>query len=308
MLTRLAFSLVAALASTSLVACGDDAGGDENTGTSDTGTGTDTGNEPGPGPANQVDAEIEGGSAAGAVEGESEESQAEQNFATLNEGRLDVYLSSNAGIVFFTVNVGATEVPGRVSIDGDLLGSGFLNITGVTGIFEGTGGTITVNQCPNDGGVITGTFNDVTLQNAATQSADGTLSGTWRATIAQNDESATCTVPDPVDTDAGGNDPDPVCDLDVCDGPCCPYVEPIATCQAGCVTSPACLDPFNPDGCIECLDDCVTESGVLEDAACSDKYTDYAACEEAQGCAELEDEAYESCMTTNCCDEVSAAF
>jgi hypothetical protein len=300
MRTRLLLSLIAAIASSPLVACGDDAGGEE------TNDSTDTGGGPGPGPANEVDAEIEGGTAAGAVEGESEESEAEQNYATLHEGRLDVYLASNAGIVFFTVNVADTEVPGRVSVDGDLLGSGFLNISGATGVFEGTGGSISVNQCPNDGGVVTGTFNDVALRNAATQSADGTLSGTWRATIAQNDESATCVVPDPVDEDAGGSEP--VCDLETCDGPCCPYVEPIATCEQGCIMSQACMDPFNADGCIECLDQCVVDSGVLEDAECGEKYTDYAACEEAEGCAELEDDAYYTCMESNCCAEVAAAF
>ncbi|MCB9507645.1 MAG: hypothetical protein H6700_08840 [Myxococcales bacterium] len=287
-----------------------DAGGGGGGG-SDTGGGGGGGTDPGPGPANEVDATISGG-AGGTVdlEGESDTSAEGQYYATVAAGLLDVTLFSTAGAVTFHIDATDAEMPGQFTVNMPPEGS-FATVATAGMISNSTGGSISINQCPGAvGSVITGTFNNISLEDAM-GGAGGTLSGTFRATLVISDESITCHVEPETDAGGGGTDAGGgggSCDLSVCDGPCCPYVEPIATCQQGCGFSSACMNPMDPTGCIQCFEDCVTDSGAYEDAACSSLYPPYEQCEQNSGCAELEGDAYDSCLEQNCCDEIAAAF
>ncbi|NQW62040.1 MAG: hypothetical protein HQ461_04345, partial [Deltaproteobacteria bacterium] len=65
-----------------------------------------------------------------------------------------------------------------------------------------------------------------------TQSPDGTLSGSFRATVVNSDGSANCAAPVETDTgtvdtgtaDTGGGGGSCAAHPEVCPGPCCPYL------------------------------------------------------------------------------------
>lgn len=294
---RRLISFAALGAALALAACGDDA-----TGTADgSGGGGGLGSDPGAGPANEVDAEVSGGSAAGSVDGESETSAEGQYYGALLDGTLSIVLASNGGVIAITAEVRDNEVPGSVAVDRTLGQNATVTYTTPMGIFEGNGGTITVNQCPNEAGVITGTFNNIPLVNVATESGDGSLSGDWRVTIASSDASATCVE---IDTGGGGGGGGgATCENEVCDGPCCPYVQPLANCQFECIGG--CL--ANPQACVECMAGCPEEVGMLDDAECSSAWQAAESCADAAGCDVMSDD-YDACTEANCCDEFSAAF
>ena len=85
------------------------------------------------GPANEVNANIEGGAAAGPVSGSSEMSVPDQFHAAVFEGDLIVFLNSESGIIQFTVNTGEQQAPGSYTVIEDLGGQAHLTITSAGG-------------------------------------------------------------------------------------------------------------------------------------------------------------------------------
>jgi hypothetical protein len=305
--TALTTALIAALAASCV---GGGGGGDGNGG--EGGGGSGGGGDMGApaGPANEVDARIEGGSAAGEVEGESEASAEGQYYAVVNAGRLDVFLASATGIIYFTVDTNTAPLPGSFPAGREVDGAGHLTFTGAMGILESDGGSIQVTGCPNEVGArVTGRFEGITLYNVATSSADGTLDGEFAATIAVSDGSAQC-----MDDGGmggmggmggagGGISPGPQCPNDTCDGPCCPLIPPYETCSLACIQN-QCMDPFNPQPCITCLDECFRP--LREDPACGPALEDLERCGIENECDPgLEDNA---CIAANCCDEYRSAL
>ncbi len=264
------------------------------------------------GPANQVDASVSGGStASGDIDGSSETSAEGQFYATVTNGIVTVWVGSSTSIVNFMIDTAGAEVPSAFAITAAPDGNN-LTVTNGLSILEGTGGTVSIDFCPNtQGDVIAGSFNGVALTNVATQSADGALNGSYRATIVLSDGSVTCKAPE---TPIGGGDVGgETCTLDeTCDGPCCPYMPSIVQCQQGCVMS--CInmmDPSDMSGCVSCFDDCIASSGALEDAACRDAMIAFDACENNSGCDELifdEGDGYDRCIESNCCAEMNTAL
>lgn len=290
-----------------LIGCDD--GSSENDDSSENGDSTSNqgGNDGSAnGPAYEVNGTVSDGSQAGSVQGSSEMSVAEQNFGQVVDGTFTVGLSSvDNGLIVFTVDTNQVTAPGTYAIDASLDGIGTFNWTSIGGIFEGTGGTITIDGCPNDVGArVTGRFNDVTLTNAATEQADGSFSGTFAVTVVQSDSSAQCTAsPDPMEGEMNmaSVSPGPQCMNDVCDGVCCPFLATFETCMTQCVVG---SDPFDFQGLINCVNAC--EEPLLSDAECGPAYRSLGTCAQQNMCEPgLEDN---SCIAANCCDEFKAAF
>ena len=266
------------------------------------------------GPANEVNAKIEGGSADTEVKGESEDSQEGMYFATVAGGELTVYLASSAGeVIFFTVDTNQVTVPGDASVNGELTGPAYITYTAGITINEGNSGSITVSNCPNTvGTVVKGSFNNIGMLDTSTETANGTFSGDYRATIVTSDGSAQCAEePDPetdaiddISTDVGPS-PGPACVNDSCDGPCCPYIEPIGTCQVGCTTGVCTTEDLM--GCMNCMSNCIIDSGLPDDEACMTPLTPLTECSKTHQC---EGNIYgeDECLATFCCEEYKAAF
>lgn len=309
--------------------CGDDTssgtnnGGGGNGGGNGGGGNSDLGSEPEPGPANEIDAQIVGSDGSTTeVSGSAEDLVPEVNQAVVGLGTLTVFLSSSDGVLTsFDVAAATEAIPGTVAITSEGASGTWLTIASAEGIYTSSGGSITVNQCPEMGEVVTGTF-DVSLNDFF--GGTSTLTGSWRATVAASDNSITCRViePDPVDaggggsdaggggSDAGGGGGGATCPNPTCDGPCCPLVEPVTECEDECfntVCNP--MDPdfdFTGEECFDCQVECLDI--FLDDPECGPVYAAALECEDAAGCFELEDDEYDACVAENCCDEDLAVF
>lgn len=301
-------------------------GGGGGGGGTDTGTSSDTG--AGAGPAYEVNATVSGGTAPGSFTGSTEAAVEGQYTASVFQGALIVNLASADGtIISFQVNTTGTELPGSVAITGAPPEGTWLTTTGATGIRESSGGAIRVGQCPNTvGTTISGSFENVALNNVTTQSPDGTLSGSFRATVVTSDGSANCAAP--VETDTGTVDTGTVdtgtadggggtcgANTEVCTGPCCPYVDAYGTCLSGCIFAG---NPFDPATIAACAASCKDDSGITGDAACNSAWNALEQCDANYGCSQLEEtpacnadnncDPTELCLLDNCCAESIAAF
>lgn len=276
--------------------------------------------DPGPGPANQVDAEIGGGSGGPIeIEGDSEATVEGTNDALIAGGQLLITLTSTDGTLISTVlEPGNDVLPGSVSITGGGPDGSFVNITGAAGIFNSTGGSVTVDQCPEAGSVFTGSWN-VELEDAMGMGEGQTLSGTFRATVRIDDGSITCREISTGGGDAGGGGGTDAgggatCDLSVCDGPCCPLQDEYDRCVLQCATGGPCdlMSPdFNPLECISCVEQCMDI--YFDDPACGGPARALDECETNSGCDDQfdpdeEEEEYQECALAACCDEARAAF
>jgi hypothetical protein len=231
-----------------------------------------------------------------------------QYYGYVAEGTLYVTLaSSDAQIIAFQLNTEGRTLPTSIPVSRDLLVDGHVSLNQGINIFEGDSGTITVSQCPNDvGAVVTGTFDDIGLVNVMTESADGTLSGNWRVTIQTSDASISCSEPAPTNNNPDPNAQPGTCNLDTCDGPCCPYLEDLASCELNCFQTVCMTNPFE---CASCSAACPEEVGITADAQCSPLFDDVGECDVANGCGEFAGtDEYDSCMESNCCAELQAAF
>jgi len=262
------------------------------------------------GPANEVNASIEGGAGAGMVSGSSDMSVPNQFHAAVFEGTLTVFLTSESGIINFTVDTNESQAPGSYTVSEDLGGQADLNITGPAGIHSGTGGSIVLDACPNESARVTGRFDNVSLMNAATMAPDGTLSGSWAATVVQSDGSANCAAPPPMMGGGGemggggdGPSPGPMCPNETCDGACCPLMPGFATCTQGCLPmAPGMIPDFA--ALAQCVAEC--EQTLLDDPTCGPAFSALTTCVDNNGCERsLEDNP---CLAANCCDEFTAAF
>jgi len=296
----------------------DSGGGSGGGGSTDTGTNSDTG--AGAGPDYQVDATVSGGSAPGSFTGSTETAVEGQNTASVLLGGVIVNLASADGtIISFRVDTNSSQIPGTVAITGAPPEGTWLTTTGATGIRESSGGAIRIGQCPNTAGTtISGSFENVALNNVTTQSPDGTLSGTFRATVVTSDGSANCAAPVEADTgtaDTGGGGGSCAANPEVCTGPCCPYLEPYSTCLSGCIFAG---NPFDPAAIAACAISCKDDSGITGDAACNGPWMALEQCDAANGCSQLEDTAAcnadnncdptELCLLDNCCAQTIAVF
>ncbi|MCB9544078.1 MAG: hypothetical protein H6703_16745 [Myxococcales bacterium] len=309
MQTKTTMFLAAALLAAFATGCvGGGGGGDGGGGSGGSGGGGGGDMGAPSGPANEVDARVEGGSAAGDVDGQSEQSVEGQYHAVVNEGRLDVFLASERGVIYFTVDTGTAPIPGSYPAGRALDGAGHLTFTTPMGIFESDGGSIRVSGCPNEAGArVTGRFEGVSLVNVMTDGADGTLDGEFTATIVLTDGSAQCMDDGGMGGMGGGGgggiSPGPQCANDTCDGPCCPFIPPFQECALGCFQN-SCMDPFNPQPCITCLDECYRP--MREDPNCGPRIEALDRCSQENECdASLEDNP---CVAANCCDEYRGAF
>jgi len=287
-------------------------------GTNDTGTSSDTG--AGAGPDYQVDATVSGGSAPGSFTGSTETAVEGQNTASVVQGGVIVNLASADGtIISFQVDTNSSQIPGTVAVTGAPPEGTWLTTTGATGIRESSGGAIRIGQCPNTAGTtISGSFENVALNNVATQAPDGTLSGTFRATVVTSDGSANCAAPVETDTgtvDTSGGGGSCAANPDVCTGPCCPYLEPYGTCLSGCIFAG---NPFDPAAIAACASSCKDDSGITGDAACNGPWVALEQCDAANGCSELQEtpacnadnncDPVQNCLLANCCAQTIAVF
>lgn len=306
--------------------CGDDeassSSGDSNSG-GGSNSANDLGSEPEPGPANEIDAQIAGSDGSTTtVSGSAEDLTPEINQAVVDRGTLTVFLSaSDTTLTTFAVDAPSDAIPGTVSITSDGAIGTWLTIASLEGVYTSSGGSITVNQCPEAGEVVTGTFN-VDLNDFF--GGTSALTGTWRATVAVSDNSITCRViePEPTPGDGTGDDTDDdtgdgtggACEFnpDNCDGPCCPFIEPVIECQIECQSGPC--NPINPgfdesgQECVECLIAC--EDIYLDDPECSGPIVALEECSADSGCDELDrfGDEYLACVDANCCAELQTAF
>jgi hypothetical protein len=298
-----------------------DGGGGGGGSSTDTGTSSDTGASAGP--DYQVNATVSGGSAPGSFTGSTETPVEGQNTASVFQGSVIVNLASADGtIISFHVDTNSSQIPGSVAITGAPPDGTWLTTTGATGIRESSGGGIRVGQCPNVvGTTISGSFENVALNNVTTQSPDGTLSGSFRATVVTSDGSANCAAP--VETDTGTTDTGTVdagggtcaANPDVCTGPCCPYLEPYGTCLSGCIFAG---NPFDPAAIAACASTCKDDSGITGDAACNGPWMALEQCDAANGCSELQEtpacnadnncDPTQNCLLANCCAQSIAVF
>jgi hypothetical protein len=287
---------------------GDGGGGGNNNGAG--GMAAGAGGMPGGGgPANEVNARVEGGSSAGDVSGVSEMSVPNQFHASVAAGDLIVFLTSGNGVVQFTLDTNDQSAPGAYPVNEELDVDADLSIVSPTGIRTGTGGNIVLDNCPNDGARVTGRFDGVSLVNVATGAPDGTLSGTFAATIVSSDGSANC-VEEPMMMGGGGipgggdgPSPGPMCPNDACDGPCCPLLDDLFNCSNECIPMDAMEIP-DFAALVMCLVQC--EQILLDDPACGPKFRDLTGCIDENMCERsLEDNP---CLAENCCDEFKAAL
>lgn len=292
-----------------------------NNGDSGSGGGNNSG--AGAGPDYQVDATVSGGTGGGSVSGSTETPVEGQNTASVFQGSLIVNLAGSDGtILSFHVDTNGSQIPGSVAITGAPPDGTWLTATGPTGIRESSSGSIRVGQCPNTvGTTVTGSFENIALNNVSTQSPDGTLTGTFRATIVTSDGSANCAAPVETDTgvadtgagDAGGG----TCaaNTETCTGPCCPYVEPYGNCLSGCIFAG---NPFDPATIAACAASCKDDAGITGDAACNGAWTALEQCDAANGCSQLEEtpacnadnncDPTQNCLLDNCCGQWLSAF
>lgn len=310
-----------------LAACGDD---DAATTTDTGGTATDTGTtptEPPAGAAYEAEIEVSGGPAEGTSTGSTEAAAEGQFYAVVFQGTLDIFLttgdSGTAMIISAAIDTNGGEVPGTFTVTEGLDGTWFnATIADATGggILDGTGGSITVDFCPNEeGNVVAGSFNNITTVDQLTMGDGGTFNGDWRATVVQSDGSVSCPEPEPepvpdagvVDagggTDTGGGNE---CGLNTnsCTGPVCPYEEFIAECTFENCTS-ICSNPMEFEACFECLAQCEEDSGIADDAEAVSLVTALSECSGNAGCEDIEDEdASDACVIDNCCSELIAAY
>jgi hypothetical protein len=321
----------AALLALGLIACSDDdtaVVGETNTNTG--GTATNSGNggtttEPPAGAAYEAKVEVSGGPAEGTSTGSTEAAAEGQFYAVVFQGSIDIFLttgdSGTAMIISAGIDTNGGEVPGTFTVTEGLDGTSFnATIADTTGggILDGTGGSITVDFCPNEeGNVVAGSFNNITTVDQLTMGNGGTFNGEWRATVVQSDGSVSCPEPEPepgtgvVDTGSGnetggGNE----CGLNTnsCTGPVCPYEEFIAECTFENCTS-TCSNPMEFEGCFGCLAQCEEDSGIADDAEAASLVTALNACSNNAGCDEIEDEdAYDTCVINNCCSELVSAY
>ncbi len=295
--------------------CGDDLSSGTNNG-SDNGSGNgDLGSEPAAGPANEIEAQIAGSDGSTTdLSGSPEDLIPETNQAAVALGTLTVFLSSGDGtLTTFAIDAPTDAIPGTVDITSDGATGTWLTIASVGGVYTSAAGSITVNQCPEVGDVITGTF-DVSLNDFF--GGTSTLTGSWRATVAVSDSSITCRVIEEEITDPGpgadvGSGGGNTCDLETCDGPCCPLVDDVVECVRECAAGPCNpLDPsFDMTGieCFECGVAC--DDIFLDDPECGGPYEAAVECGADAGCDEFEDEdEYSECLAEFCCDEERAAF
>ena len=263
----------------------------------------------GGGPANEVNARVEGGDSAGEVTGTSEMSVPNQFHASVAAGELIVFLTSENGVVQFTLDTNEQSAPGTYPVNEELDVDADLSIVSPAGIRTGTGGNIVLDNCPNDGARVSGRFGGVTLINDITQAPDGTLTGTFAATIVTSDGSANCTE-EPMMMGGGGMSgsgdgpsPGPMCPNDVCDGPCCPLLEAHFNCSTQCIP----MDAMGiPDfaALAMCLAEC--EQVLLDDPACGPTYRALGGCIDEYMCERNLDN--NPCVAQNCCDEFKAAL
>lgn len=263
---------------------------------------------------------MSGGSTPGNFTGSTEAAVDGQYTASVFQGALIVNLASADGtIISFQVNTTGTELPGSVAITGAPPEGTWLTTTGASGIRESNGGAIRIGQCPNTAGTtISGSFENVALNNVSTQAPDGTLSGSFRATVVTSDGSANCAAPIEPDTgtaDTGGGVGSCAANPDVCTGPCCPYLEPYGTCLTGCIFAG---NPFDPATIAACASSCKDDAGITGDAACNGPWMALEQCDAANGCSQLEEtpacnadnncDPVDNCLLANCCAQTIAAF
>jgi hypothetical protein len=215
-------------------------------------------------------------------------------------------------IISAGIDTSGAEVPGSFTVTPTLEGTWFnatLASATAAGIFGGTGGSITVDFCPNDvGAVVAGTFNNVTTTDEITGGDGGTFNGEWRATVVQSDGSITCAAP-VVEPPADTGTPSGECSVDPeqCDGPVCPYAEFVQNCLVeNCFA--LCQNPMEFEACFACTGQCAEDSGIQDDAEALRLATAVDDCSGSAGCDDLEDDAYDACLIANCCAEVSAAY
>lgn len=318
-----ALLLVAACTTEVTVNTRESGGGGGGGGTTDTGSngGTDTG--AGSGPDYQVNATVSGGSTPGSFTGSTETAVEGQNTASVFEGSIIVNLTAADGtIISFHVDTNSSQIPGTVAITGAPPDGTWLTTTGAAGIRESSSGGIRVGQCPNTvGTTISGSFENVALNNVTTQSPDGTLSGTFRATVVTSDGSANCAAP--VETDTGTTDTGTTdggggtcgANPDDCTGVCCPYLDAYGSCLSSCIFAG---NPFDPATIAACAESCKDDSGISGDAACNSAWNALEQCDTANGCSQLEEtpacnadnncDPTQNCLLDNCCAQTIAAF
>ena len=314
-----------------LVGCGEDEAsssiGDSNSSGGDSNSANDLGSEPEPGPANEIDAQITSSDGSSTmVSGSAEDLTPESNQAVVDRGTLTVFLSASDGtLTTFAVDAPSDAIPGTVSITSEGATGTWLTIVSIEGVYTSSGGSITVKQCPEAGEVVTGTF-DVELNDFS--GGTSALTGTWRATVALSDNSITCRVIEPEPTPGGGmgggtgdgtgdgtgGGTGGACELnpDNCDGPCCPFIEPVIGCQIECQEGPCnpVSSGFDASGaeCVECVTAC--EDIYLDDPECSGPIVALEECSADSGCDELDrfEDEHLACVDANCCAELQTAF
>jgi len=304
-----------------LTACGDDpvitTNGD--TGGSSTDTGGST--EPPAGPAYEAEVEVSGGPVEGSSTGSTETAAEGAFHAVVFEGDIIVFLTTgdtgSAMVINANIDTNGGDVPGTFNVTEGLDGTWFnATVADATGgaILDGTGGSITVDFCPNEvGAVVAGTFNNITTTDQLTMGDGGTFNGEWRASIVQSDGSVSCPPPAEPEPDVGtgtdtGSTDECAIDEENCTGPVCPYEEFIAECIfENCLS--LCENPMEFEACFECAAQCEEDSGIADDAEAVRLLTEFNECSENAGCEDLDDDdEYEACAISNCCEEVAAAY
>ncbi len=135
-----------------------------------------------------------------------------------------------------------------------------------------------------------------------------TLSGTFKATIASHDGSHRCVAATSPEGSMTGEVVEPSgppgCEVDSCDGPCCPYGMCMASCLMTCAQE-KCMNPATMMECAKCEPDCMDECDVSQD--CRSAYTALGQCAMEHQCepGPLDENP---CIGTHCCPEFDAAF
>ncbi|TNF25340.1 MAG: hypothetical protein EP329_23230 [Deltaproteobacteria bacterium] len=262
-----------------------------------------------PANTNSVNATVSGGASATV---ENEQANAAPNVfgAGIAGSVLNLWILGQDGTTLTViVDTAVTPLPATVTVGVPTEASAWITMTSsmamIYNTFDGSG-TITLNHCPAANGAgITGSFDGVSLKSEL----DGSvvkLDGSFNLIVGTAAGTLTCksTGSDTTDT-VGGDDTTTSgsCEDDVCDGPCCPYVQCQAQCAFSCVTGMACMSGDGP-GCQACIAGCWDQCNAS--AACKTAADAVMSCGTAHGCDLASDDT--TCVETHCCAELKTMY
>lgn len=235
---------------------------------------------------------------------ETDQVTANQFSAAIADKTITIYLMPNPSTLIYIVGEtdDSNKLPGKLKIVD-------LTYTDGATIYTYQSGTVSLDSCPAEQGeTFTGTLSNVAVKNEVSDTTK-TISGNFSVTVLSVASPAlTCTGGDTTD-DNDNTAPQCGYSAEQCeDGVCCPFVECYNACfVSNCMST--CTDPNQMTECMTCINTCATTTcGSKMTSECDTAYSALNTCMDNNACDNLIDDEEVACATTNCCDELKAAF